>query len=61
MIATLIDGHDTLSDWLLLIAAIVFVVGGLARMTSASDGRIALPGWLLEIGLALVAVGLLVL
>lgn len=56
-----IDGHPDLADTLFLIAAILFVLGGLARMTSASEGRIALPGWLLEIGLALLAIGFLVL
>lgn len=61
MIATLIDGHDTLADWLFLIAAVLFVVGAVARATSASEGRVALPGWLLEVGLALLAVAWLVL
>lgn len=56
-----IDGHPDLSDTLLLIAAVLFVLGAIGRATSASAGKVSVPGWLLEVGLALVAVALLVL
>lgn len=55
------SGHVLLADWLFLIAAVLFLLGGLSRAASARDGRLALPGWLLEIGLCLVAVAWLVL
>lgn len=56
-----IDGHPDLADVLFLIAAIVFVVAALSRWRSSTEGRPTLPGWFVELGLALVAVGLLVL
>jgi hypothetical protein len=56
-----IDGHPDLSDTLLLIAAVAFVLGMAGRMMSAREGRPSIPGWFLELGLALVAVALLVL
>lgn len=60
MIATLIDGHTLLSDWLLLAAAVVFVVGAVIA------GSRAVKAWadtttLLLAGLALVAAAWLVL
>ena len=57
------SGHELLSDWLLLVAAVLFVLAGIA-----SSGRAAIkvskaggPFGLGFAGLALVAVALLVL
>lgn len=60
MIATLIDGHVLLSDWLLLIAAAVFVIAAVAAYVRQPVPRDIVPA-LVPIGLALVAVALLVL
>jgi hypothetical protein len=55
----LIDGHILLSDWLLLIAAIVFVI---ATVVVAAATPKAWASWnvLASAGLALVAIALLV-
>lgn len=56
----MIDGHVLLSDWLLLIAAIVFVVAAVAAYVRQAPPRDVVPV-LVPAGLALVAVGLWVL
>lgn len=56
-----LDGHPDLSDTLFLLAAVAFVLGMIGRMLSSREGRASVPGWFLELGLALTAVGLLVL
>lgn len=53
-----IDGHPDVSDALLLLAAVLFVLAAVGRWTTAGTGRVALP--FVEVGLALVAAGLLV-
>jgi hypothetical protein len=58
MIAALYSGHDDLSDWLLLIAAILFVLAGMIVTTQTPDRS---KGALIPAGLALMAVALLVL
>lgn len=58
MIAALYSGHDDLSDLLLLIAAIVFVLAGMIATTMNPDRS---RGALIPAGLALMAVALLVL
>jgi hypothetical protein len=57
----LIDGHVLLSDWLFLIAAVVFVLCALGRAISTVQAKVAVPGYLLEVGLALVTIAWLVL
>ena len=54
----LITGHTTLSDWLLLIAVIVFAIAGLLAWTKRPDPT---TGALVPIGLALTALAWLVL
>ncbi len=54
----LITGHPTLADWLLLIAAIAFVIHAILAWTARPDPT---RGALLPAGLALVAIALLVL
>lgn len=55
------EGHVDLADTLFLIAAVAFVLSAVGRALSGAGGHPTIPGWLLEVGLALVAVGLLVL
>lgn len=62
---TLIDGHILLSDWLLLIGAVLFVLAAVLSLVVATTER-PRPAWLghgflIAAGLALVAVGWLVL
>lgn len=54
----LISGHVTLADWCWLIAAIVFVIAAVLAWTKRPDPT---TGALVPIGLALVAIGWLVL
>jgi hypothetical protein len=54
----LASGHDLLSDWLLLIAAVFFLVDGLLRFSGRPDPT---RGALVPYGLCLVAVALLLL
>jgi hypothetical protein len=54
----MIDGNPELSDWLLLVAAVVFVLAGLITSTGTPDKS---KGSLIPAGLALVAIALLVL
>lgn len=56
--AGITSGHVLLADWLLLIAAVCFVLVGLMGVTKTPDKT---NGSLLAAGLALVAVALLVL
>jgi hypothetical protein len=60
MIATVIDGYGDLSDWLLLIAAIVFAVATVAAYVRQTPPR-DLVATLVPLGLTLFAVGFLVL
>lgn len=55
----IVSGHPGLADWLFLIAALVFVLAGLVLSDGRRDPRAA--GELTTAGLALVAIGLLVL
>jgi hypothetical protein len=68
--STLIDGHTLLSDWLLLIGAIVFFVAAIIAIVpmqhTTTEPPRAYPVWLghgflIAIGLCLVAIGWLVL
>jgi hypothetical protein len=52
------SGHVLLSDWLLLIGAILFVIAGVLAWTGRPDPT---RGALVPVGLALVAIALLVL
>jgi hypothetical protein len=54
----LMSGHVTLADWLFLLAAVVFVIAAVLAWTKRPDPT---TGALVPIGLALVAVGWLVL
>lgn len=54
-----VDGHGEVADVLWLLAAVAFVLCAAGRWASAERGRPPMPGWLLEVGLTLVAVGLL--
>ena len=56
----LIDGHPALSDWLLLIAAVVFAVAAVVAYIRQAVPRDWVPS-LVPVGLTLLAVGLLVL
>jgi hypothetical protein len=56
--AGLFTGHVTLADWLFLIAAILFAIAGILAWTRRPDPT---TGALVPIGLALIAVGWLVL
>jgi hypothetical protein len=58
VIADIISGHDLLAEWLFLIAAILFVLAGVLAWTGRPDPT---RGALVPVGLALVAVGWLVL
>lgn len=58
MLADITSGHADLADWLFLAAAILFVLAGLITTTQRPDPTY---GALAPAGLALVAVGLLVL
>lgn len=58
--ATIFENHPLLSDWLLLIAAIVFVIAAVAAYVRQAVPRDWLPT-LVPIGLALFAIGFLVL
>jgi hypothetical protein len=60
MIAALVDGHPLAADWLWLIAAVVFVVAALAAYLRQVTPRDWVP-CLVPVGLALVAVGFLVI
>lgn len=69
--STLISGHTLLSDWLLLIGAIVFALAALLAFlpvttTTTTDPPRTYPVWLghgflIALGLTLIAVGWLVL
>lgn len=56
--STLLDAHTLLADWLLLIAAVLFVVHALILCAARPDPA---RGSLLPFGLACLAVALLVL
>jgi hypothetical protein len=60
MIATvgIASGHQLLSDWLLLIAAVLFVIAGILAWSGRPDPS---RGALVPFGLTLTAVALLVL
>ena len=58
MTAALLAGHDELADWLFLIAAVLFTLAGLITTTRRPDPS---AGALVPAGLALVAIGFLVL
>jgi len=60
MLADIASGHVDLADWLLLIAAIVFALVAVAAYVRQAVPRDWVPS-LQPIGLALVAVALLVL
>jgi hypothetical protein len=60
MTALLIDGYGDLSDWLLLIAAIVFAVATVAAYVRQAVPRDWMP-CLVPLGLAVFSVGFLVL
>ena len=53
----LINGYGETSEWLLLIAAVVFVIAALLRLTQQAAAD---RGALVPIGLALVAVAWLI-
>jgi hypothetical protein len=55
--ADIATGHTDIADWLYLIAAILFVLAGLIKMTQRPDPS---AGALIPAGLALVAIALLV-
>ena len=57
-LATLVDGKTDLSDRLLLIAAVLFVIPAVLRLTSRPDPT---RGALIPLGLAFFAVAALVL
>lgn len=57
----LIDGHVLLSDWLLLIAAVLFVVAAVARYVRQPPTQRDVVPTLVPLGLAFVAVAFLVL
>lgn len=54
----LISGHVTLADWLFLLAAVAFVIAAVLAWSRRPDPT---TGALVPIGLALVAIGWLVL
>lgn len=55
-VAEMIDGHVDLADWLFLIAAILFLVSALGKLSTTK-----IPGWVLDVGFVLLAVAFLVL
>ena len=55
--AGITSGHELLADWLLLVAAVLFVLAGLIASSERPDRS---RGALVPAGLALVAVALLV-
>lgn len=57
---TLVSGHPLLSDWLLLIAAILFVIAAVLTRTRI-NAKVITAVEVAYIGLALFAVGFLVL
>jgi len=57
MIAVLVDPHRTLSQWLLLIAAVVFLLEWLNATLTKIDIRFNLR----DIGFALIAVALMLI
>ena len=58
MIGTLSTGHYDLSDWLLLIGALVFVIGAVLSLAPTATAR---PSWLNAITLQFIGLTLLTL
>ena len=58
MLADITHGHTLLSDWLFLLAAVLFVLSGMIGATATEDKT---HGSLIAAGFALLAIGWLVL